>query len=199
MRQYFNQLKNIKGIIQIGANSGQETSLFSDFTSNIILVEPIPDLVNNLKNLFPNYMVLPYALGSSNSEMDFYLASNNGESSSLLQPFNHTVFYPNIKFDHTIKVPVRTFKSLIFELDIDMNLFDVLISDAQGYDLEAIKGFEEYINNFNLIIVEYINSSLYKNDGNLNSIIEYLTPFGFSLIETFDENLGAGNAVFTKN
>jgi FkbM family methyltransferase len=198
MKQYFDKLKTVKGIIQIGANLGQEISVFSNFTNNIILIEPIPNLATNLKNSFPHYMVLPYALGSTNSEMDFYIASNNGASSSLLKPLNHPIFYPDIQFSSPIKISVRTFESLIDELKIDMSLFNIIISDVQGYDLEAIKGFGNYICNFDLIIAEYINSSLYENDGNLHNINVYLSSFGFELVETYDENLGAGNAVFLK-
>ena len=166
----------------------QEVELFKKFTNNVILIEPIPQLAHYLNQTHPDCLVLPYGLGSTNSEMDFYLASNNGASSSLLKPLNHTLFYPDIKFESSIKIPVRTFKSLISELDINIDSFNVLISDAQGYDLEAIKGFENYINNFNLIVAEYINSSLYENDGNLNNMVEYLTSFEFNLIETYDKN-----------
>jgi hypothetical protein len=79
-----------------------------------------------------------------------------------------------------------------------MNNFNILVSDAQGYDLEAIKGFGPYIANFELIIAEYINSNLYENEASLDDMINYLTPLNFELIDTFDENLGAGNAVFKK-
>jgi hypothetical protein len=131
--------------------------------------------------------------------MDLYLASNGGESSSVLKPLNHPKYYPDILFENSIKIQIRTFESLIEEYNIDMNNFNILISDAQGYDLEAIKGFGNYIKHFELIIAEYINSDLYENDASLEDMVNYLIPLGFQLIDTFDENLGAGNAVFKKN
>jgi FkbM family methyltransferase len=199
MIQYINTIPTIKGIIQIGANSGQEVGDFSQLTNNIILVEPIPQLAEYLSRSYPNCVVIQCGLGSTNEVMDLYLASNNGESSSVLKPLNHPEYYPHILFDYSIKIPIRTFDSLIDELQIDIDNFNILISDAQGYDLEAIKGFKHHINNFELIIAEYINSDLYENDASLDDMIEYLTPLGFELINTFDENLGAGNAVFKKN
>lgn len=198
MKHYFDKVKNIKGVIQIGANNGQEVNFFNKYTNNIILVEPIPEIAKTLKCNHPNFLVIPYALGSVNTEMDFYIASNGGASSSLLKPLNHSIFYPHIKFETPQKIPVRRFDSLIAELNIDINLFNILVSDAQGYDLEVIKGFGNYINNFDLIIAEYINSSLYENDGNLDSMKKYLSLFGFILLNKYDENLGAGNAVFIK-
>jgi FkbM family methyltransferase len=198
MIKYINNVQNIKGIIQIGANSGQEVGLFKKFTNNIILIEPIFQLANYLNQTHPDCLVIPCGLGSTNSMMDLYLASNGGESSSVLKPLNHPVYYPDIIFDQSIEIPVRTFESLVDEFNINMNSFNILVSDAQGYDLEAIKGFGSYITNFELIIAEYINSNLYENEASLKDMINYFTPLNFELIDTFDENLGAGNAVFKK-
>jgi hypothetical protein len=116
----------------------------------------------------------------------------------VLKPLNHITYYPDIKFDNLTKIPIRTFESLIDEYKIDINNFNILISDTQGYDLEAIKGFKHYIKNIELIIAEYINSDLYENNASLKDMIDYLSPLGFKLLNTFDENLGAGNAVFIK-
>jgi hypothetical protein len=199
MINYFKLISNIKGIIQVGANSGQELSLLKSVSNNIILIEPIPELAENLKNNNPDCLVIPCALGSQNSEMDFLISSNQGESSSLLKPLNHTKFYPDINFNRSIKISVKTFESIINEYNLNINNFNVLLSDTQGYDLEVIKGFNSNIYNFDLIIVEYINSKLYENDSSLIDIENYLIHFGFKLMEVFDENLGAGNAVFIKN
>jgi FkbM family methyltransferase len=198
MIEYINKISPIKGIIQVGANVGQEIMHFKQLTNNIILVEPIPQLAEYLFRSYPDYLILACGLGSTNAIMDLYLASNGGESSSVLKPLNHPMYYPDIVFGESIKIPVRTFESLVEEFNIDMNNFNILISDAQGYDLEAIKGFGQYITSFELIIAEYINSNLYENEASLDDMINYLTPLNFELIDTFDENLGAGNAVFKK-
>jgi FkbM family methyltransferase len=198
MIEYINQIPNIKGIIQVGANSGQEVGLFKKFTNNIILIEPIPQLANYLNQIHPDCLVIPHGLGSTNTQMDLYLASNRGESSSVLKPINHITYYPDIEFNDSVKIHIKTFESLIEEYNIDMNNYNILISDTQGYDLEVIKGFGNYIKIFELIIAEYINSDLYENDASLEDITNYLSPMGFELTNTYDENLGAGNAVFKK-
>ena len=38
-----------------------------------------------------------------------------------------------------------------------------------------------------------------ENDSTLSDITKFLTPFGFVLIDTFDENIGAGVALYIKN
>jgi FkbM family methyltransferase len=147
---------------------------------------------------YPNCTVIKCALGQTDCEMDFHLASNNGESSSLLKPLKHIEYYPHITFNKTISVPVRRFETIVKDYEINISNFNVIISDTQGYDLECLKGFGESITNFDLIISEYINSNLYENDSNLQSFIDYLTPLGFEFIKTFSENIGAGNVVFKK-
>lgn len=198
MIEHINQVPSVRGIIQVGANSGQELGLFKRVTNNIILIEPIPQLSDYLKQSYPDCLVIPCGLGSTNSTMDLHLASNRGESSSVLKPSDHTKYYPDVLFEHSIKIPIRTFESIIAEYQINMDNFNVLISDTQGYDLEAIKGFGLYITKVELIIAEYINSNLYENNASLQDMIDYLSPLGFTLVTTFDENLGAGNAVFKK-
>ena len=190
MKKYLDML-NVKGIIQVGACAGQEVPTLESYTKNIILVEPHPHLVNHLKNRFPNYSVIETALSNEDSERDFYVASN-GESSSILKPKEHLTIYPHITFNETRRVQVRRFESL----GIDISNYNVIISDTQGCDLDVLKGFGELLQHIDLIIAEYINTNLYENNQGLNSFIEYLKDF--ELIETFDENNGAGNVVFKR-
>ena len=191
-------VSNIKGIIQIGANSGQEVPLFKTLTQNIILVEPIPHLAEQLKINYPTCLTVACAAGSANAKSILHIASNNGESSSLLTPIDHKLYYPGVTFNQTIDVSIKRFDEIIHEHKIDMQNFNVLVTDTQGYDLEAIKGFGEYITNIELIICEYINSNLYQNNASFSSISDYLSLFGFKFITKLDEALGAGNAVFKK-
>jgi len=190
MKKYLDMV-NIKGIIQVGANTGQEVSMFEQYTKNIMLIEPHPRIVDLLKTKYPKYTIIETALGNEDLERDFYVASN-GESSSVLKPKQHLTIYPTITFNEIRKVQVRKFKSL----EIDISGYNVVITDTQGCDLDVLKGFGELLNGIDLIISEYIDTELYENNQGLNLFIEYLT--NFKLIETFDVNSGAGNAVFKR-
>jgi FkbM family methyltransferase len=198
MIEYLEKIKNVKGIIQIGSNSGQELEIIKRFTNNIILVEPIEVFYDYLRGKCPSCKVIPKAVGEKNETTDFYLSSNNGESSSLLKPKNHTKYYPFIKFDKIIKVDVRTFDSLVDEYEIDLTKYNVLLTDTQGYDLNVLKSIDKNLNNFDLIISEYINSELYENDSNIELFKSFLIPLGFEFVDSFGENIGAGNCVFMK-
>ena len=188
---HLQSLPVIKGIIQVGASSGQEVGGFKSFTNNIILCEPLPHLNTMLANSNPDCLVIPYAIGSSDEEeVDFYIASNNGESSSLKEPINHLTIYPNVKFDksNNIKVRVRKFKSVVEEFNIDPKQYNVL------------KGFEDLITGFDLVIAEFDNVELYREGDTSAEMEKYLTALGFVFVEIYGGDYGikngSGNIVF---
>ena len=49
MDDFLKLLDNVTGVIQIGANSGQEVNYILNYTKNVILIEPIPTLAESLK------------------------------------------------------------------------------------------------------------------------------------------------------
>ena len=184
----------IKGIIQAGANVGQECNLFKEYTNKIIYFEPLPSVFQTLIKNNPGIDAYNIALGDKNETKKMYVASNNGESSSFLKPLNHLKYY-NIQFNNEITVPIKRFDSL----NIDITPYNVLVSDTQGYEVKVLKGLGEGINTLESIIIEYINSNLYENDSSLEDISNYITPLGFKLIKVYGENNGAGVALYIKN
>ena len=197
MKRYLDLVK-VKGIIQAGANSGQEVSLFLQYTNDIILCEPIPQHAEALSRQYPGVRVFNMALGSTDGNGVLHIASNSGESSSLLTPMDHLIHYRDVKFNSDISVQIKRLDTLIEENAIDMSKYNVLVTDTQGYDLEVIKGLGRHLLSIDLIISEYINTNLYAGNAGLESFKQYLGPEGFNLKETSDECRGAGNAIFTR-
>jgi len=188
------QIIPIKGIIQVGSNTGQECSIFKKYTNNIICFEPIPHIFEILKRNNNDIICFNLGLGEKNEIKKMYIASNNGESSSFLKPLNHLQYY-NVSFNETIDLEIRRFDSL----DININNYNVLISDTQGYEINVFMGFGDKLNNIDGIIVEYIDSQLYENDSSLENIDNYLKNYNFHLKEKTIDGEGWGNALFIKN
>lgn len=200
IEKYLKNVNNITGIIQVGANTGQELPVFKKYTNNIILIEPLQQLCNVLTAICPECMVVPYAVGLEDTNLDYYLSSNNGESSSLLKPKNHTIVYPGITFRNMGKVPVRKVDTLIEQYGDKFNTCNVLMSDTQGYDLEVVKSFGTKITQFELIYLEFINNGLYEDEtNNIPSISEYLNQFNYTLFEIDGDVNGSGNVVYYKS
>ena len=194
-RLVLEKIGNIKGIVQIGANTGQESNLFREFTKNVICFEPIEEVFKILKNNNPDFVCYNLALGDLNETKKMYIASNNGESSSFLKPLNHLNEFNHIHFNKENEMEVRRFDSL----GINLDSFNVLISDTQGYEVQALTGFGNLIEKFDYIYTEYINSNQYENDSSLDKIDTYLKEFDFEIDSIYPEPSGTwGNVLFKK-
>lgn len=196
--KHLNSLREVRGIIQVGTNNGMEIPYFERYTNNLVLIEPLPGMVNILKSNYPNYKILPFALGNIDETKEFHVAINGGASSSLLKPKLHLDYYPEITFYDKIDVNVRKFTSIREDSDINIKKFNVLMTDTQGYDLEVMKGFENYIYDFDLIICEFINVDYYEGNASLNDIENFLSKKNFKLIEVEEEGKRVSNAYFKK-
>lgn len=183
----------IKGIIQVGSNTGQECSHFRHYTANIICFEPIPSVFNVLQSSNPDLTCYNIALGDVNETKNMNISSNGGESSSFLEPLHHLNEFKSISFNSQLNLEIKRFDSL----DIDMNNFNILVSDTQGYEINVLKGFGKKLKDVDVIYVEYCNE-LYVGDSSLNAISEYLEEYEFELIGAYPESDFWGNALYFK-
>ena len=71
---------------------------------------------------------------------------------------------------------IKTAKDYILEKSI--TAIDFVKIDTEGYELNVLKGFEEYINRVNIIQFEYGGTFL-DNNTKLIDVITYLTEHGF--------------------
>jgi FkbM family methyltransferase len=186
---------SIRGIVQVGANTGQECELFRRYTSNFICFEPLPGPFQKLQSVNPDIKCYNFALGEINEIKSMNIASNNGESSSFLKPINHIHEFPNIHFILKSDFEIKRFDSL----DISLEGFNVLISDTQGYEINVLKGFGKMIESFDFIMTEYIDSNMYANDSKQIDIANYLKDYGFEVCQVYPESSGTwGNILFKK-
>lgn len=193
--EIINQNHKIKGIIQVGANTGQECFLFRNYTNNIICFEPLKKQFDYLKVNNPDIICYNIALGDVNETKEMYIASNNGESSSFLKPLNHLNEFTHIHFQKSNEeFEIKRFDSL----DINLENHNILVSDTQGYELNVFKGFGDKLNEIDSIYVEYINSSQYEGDSSLNEIEKYLGQYGFKLLQIYKQSENWGNVIFIK-
>ena len=189
-----NSISTIKGIVQVGSNTGQECNVFRNYTNRIMCFEPIPQIYEILKSNASDAKCFNFALGDKNEIKKMHIASNNGESSSFLKPKTHTQLYQWIRFDTEIDLEIKRFDSL----NIDLDGYNLLVSDTQGYEVNVLKGFGNLITKFDYILVEYIDSELYEGDSSLSDISNYLKDFGFELEGSYPEVEGDwGNAIYT--
>jgi len=176
-------MKIKKGIIHVGASIGQEAEIYGNL--NVLWIEPIPSVFERLcKNIKsrPTQKALNYLISDvDNKEHSFYV-SNQSVRSSFLKFTDHHYKDPRFSHTGTLKLKSTRMDSLIDKLKINLENYDVLLTDCQGADYFVLKSFGGYIKHFSYIKSEVMISEIYEGLKDENAINQYLRAQGFSLI-----------------
>jgi FkbM family methyltransferase len=188
----------INGVIHIGAHVGQEHNLYKmNNVKNIVYFEPLNQNFSKLKENVGNEAILfNCALGNKTGEVEMFVETvNMGQSSSILEPDVHKKQYPHIVFNKKEKVKIDKLDNV----DIDFKKYNLINIDVQGYELEVFKGAINHLkNNVDYIISEINREELYKNCSKINELKDFLSEFGFELVEESWDGLTWGDGFFIK-
>jgi len=128
---------NIKGVLHIGAHFGQEFSTYEDLqVENVMFFEPLPHTFERLKENIhgknKKAILVNTALGNIIGEVEMNVeSSNEGQSSSILEPHIHLQQYPHIRFNNKVTVKITKLDIFIEEKD----KYNFINIDVQGYEL----------------------------------------------------------------
>jgi FkbM family methyltransferase len=187
----------ISGVLHIGAHFGEENNAYNDLgIQKRIFFEPLSSNFQVLKNnIGENYTLMNIALGNENKKISMNVeTANSGQSSSILNPVLHLTQYPHIKFESTEEVEMKRLD------DLGMNLsdFNFINIDVQGYELEVFKGAEKTLHNIDYIMSEINRDEVYQNCARIEQLIDFLSPYGFELVEQTWDGGTWGDGFFIK-
>lgn len=192
---------NVRGVIHVGAHTGQE---YQDYINNFGQIdthwfEPIPEVFEVLsQNLSDksNVHLYNFALGENEQDSEIYVdKGNDGQSSSILKPKEHLDQFPHIIFDVKNKVKINI-KKLD---DINIGESNVLVLDTQGYELSVLKGARQTLNKIDYVFTEFNTVEMYEGCPKIEDIDLYLSEFGFERKETWYTSQNWGDAFYIKN
>ena len=192
-------LNNVSGVIHVGANSGQERDEYNLYSLDVIWIEPIPKIFNKLKKNIKRYSkqkAYKYLLTNiDNQDINFKIANNAGQSSSILELNQHKDIWPNIEYTSSIKLKSSTLKNVIKYEKIDIKKYQALIMDTQGSELLVLKGGSSLLKNFKYIKTEAADFESYKECCLIKDLSKFLNKFGFKEIKKikFATRKGGGN------
>lgn len=151
---------------------------------NIVLIEANPSLCDDMRNRFESKKIISvynYAVCDQIGTIDFHIhESRTGiESSSILKMDKFDKIVTSLKTLKTISVPCCTIDNLVSEKNIDLKLYNVLVSDIQGTDFLALQGAKNSINHFDAIVVEVQCIHHYENYISESMFDELMCDFGF--------------------
>jgi FkbM family methyltransferase len=175
--------KQIKGVIHVGANTGQEIQLYANNGLSVVWIEPIPEvfskLQSNLNGFSKQIAIKGLVTDQDNVEYNFNLASNSGASSSILEFNLHQDIWPDVTFEKTIKISSATLPTLLKENRISLADYDMLAIDTQGSELLVLKGAIPILDSFNYIKTEVPDFEAYKGCCQLKDLEIFLEEHGF--------------------
>jgi FkbM family methyltransferase len=172
-------------VLHIGGHLAEEASLYKKKgIQKVTFIEGDPETFGEMLSVlehYPGYLGIGAMLSNENSISEFFVASNNGASSSILEPKRHLIQRPDIEFNTIKKVETVTLDSL------NLGVFDLLVLDVQGAELKVIQGGMETIRRAKAIWIEVNAGSMYKGDANSSEVIsileEYFVPLYMNMGE----------------
>lgn len=195
-------------VFQIGASAGQEINQFAaNGIQAGVFIEPLQQPFEILQKecaRYPGYKPLRAVVSSEDGKLvDFYLATNFGQSSSLLKPKLHTSWYPQIEFQsangivsQTADTISKTASNMFPELP---SSYELLYMDVQGAELEVISGCTDLLTQAKYLYCEVGYGGGYENDCNYIEVMACMDKSGFELVHCEINPLARyGDALFSK-
>lgn len=212
MQSLNEHISNIDLLIDVGCNEGLFTKTFRMFKKfdNAILIEPNEILIPKIKentNIIENAFIQNVALSHSVEEVEYYYHKDS-QMNSLIKSDDTKLSrdFGNDKEIDTRKIRTITLDISIRDSDIDLDEFsDIFLKlDTQGNEIDILKGGVHSLKKVKYCLVEYMVSSPYMDNRNLNDLILLMDQQNFNYIGTVSLNkrtnfeIGATNLLFKK-
>lgn len=190
------------GVLHVGANYGQEAETYrSHRIPYVIWVEALPEAYRNLVRHVSLYGKNNWCINACVSNVDdkeivFNIASNQGQSSSMLEFGTHALEHPSVTFIGQVKLKTKRLDTILIGARFNGDWF--LNMDLQGAELLALEGLGERLHDFKWVYIEVNEKELYKGCPLVQDISAYLRKFGFIMREKKMTNHGWGDALYIK-
>lgn len=176
-------LDRAKGVVHIGANTGQERDMYALCDLPVVWIEPIPEVFATLqRNIAPysdQVAVQALVTDQDGQECRLNIASNGGGSSSILEFAQHRDIWPGVTFERSIMMRSVTLPSVFATQHLDPGAYDLLVLDTQGSELMVLRGAISMLGGFNQILAEAADFNAYAGGCKLEDIVAFLRAHGF--------------------
>ena len=190
---------HVRGVVHVGANTGQERLIYDKEGLNVLWIEPIPSvfdtLVANIRALPKQRAVCALVTDRDGVETPFHIANNDGKSSSILDLKHHADIYPDIKFKSTITLKSATLTALFAREGLDPADYGALVMDTQGSELLVLQGALPLLRGFEYIKTEVADFESYAGCCQLADIDAFMRRHGYHEIwrKKFSERAQGGS------
>jgi 2-O-methyltransferase len=179
-------LREITGLIHVGAHYGQERKMYAKHDLNVLWVEAAPDIFEKLcENIekYPSQAATNCLITDrDDAEYVFHIANNSGESSSILELHDHKQVWPEVRFERDVRLRSTTLDSLLVKLNKSITDYEALVMDTQGSELLVLKGATSSLKFLEFVKVEAWDFEAYLGCPKVHDVIHYLNGYDFHLI-----------------
>jgi len=191
----------LRGVVHVGANSGQERGLYDSYRLPVLWIEPIPEVFATLQKNIASYpdqrAVQALVAAEDGVEVDFHVASNDGASSSMLEMAKHKDIWPTVDFKRSLRMITRTLPTVVAAAGLDMTRYNGLIMDTQGSELLVLRGAVPLLQHFDFVKTEVADFESYKGCCQLSDLGPFMDEHGFDEIARHRfRNLEPGKAYY---
>lgn len=186
---FFNNLKKVgfkpKHIVDIGANKGTWTrEIYKVFPNSYYsLIEPQKQLSVHFQDILtkPNVVFYPFGVGSKSGVFKFTIANRDDSCS-----FNYSEKQAKELGFNQVDIEIKTLNELLVN-NSDWPIPDIIKIDAEGLDLEVLKGASDFHGKTEIFLVE---AAVYEKEfeNTVANVISYMDQIGYKLFEITDLN-----------
>jgi FkbM family methyltransferase len=193
-------LQGATGVLHIGGHHGQEAEEYASLGLPVRWIEAHPDYFEILKSHisnFPNQVAINALLGDENGKQTkFYVASNEGASSSILAlSENHGFEKSGLRMTDEVFLKMATLDFLISSAEIE-NLSHWVI-DVQGAELKVLSGAVASLKYASSLEVEVSTREVYKGGVQFSELRNFLQIHGLFPLQVPPSNWH-GNVLFVR-
>lgn len=177
-------LFSVQGVVHVGAHTGQERTLYSEYGLRVLWVEANAELFNELVANLVSYpkqrAIRALVTDQDDVEYDFGISSNKGQSSSVLPLARHREMWPGVEYAENRRMRGITLQSLFRRERLSPRDYQALVMDVQGAELMVLKGAGDLLRDFRFIKAEAADFESYAGGAQLDDLQAYLRNAGFA-------------------
>lgn len=194
-----------KGVFHIGANDAEHEAAwyYENGVEKTLWIEALPDAferLNKTLEIYPNVITLNKCISNNDFQnRKFNVASNKGESSSLLEFGSHKINHPDVVFNGSINVTTIRVDTLLNTKGINIKDYDFLNIDVQGVEGLVLESMGDMLRGFKHLYIEVNRGEdVYIGCSKFEEICDYVSEYGFELKEVKWTGADWGDAYFEK-
>lgn len=190
-------------VLHIGAHEGQERDFYAKYClGKTVWVEAVPKihgrLVANIAK-YPNQLSFCACLSDVDDEVvTFRVASNKGQSSSMLEFSEHSKEHPDVRWVGSIQMKTIRGVKLMDDNGINIPFGTFLNLDVQGAEKKVLVGLGHLIERVSAIYCEFNEREMYKKCVLEPELDQFLSSFGFVVADRYPTKHGWGDKLYKR-